>query len=126
MGTSSAQPAPEDRPLISGRRASDLAGLFKVFANETRLRMLHALVRAGELRVTDLAEVLGMKPQAVSNQLQRLADQGIVGADREGSSVLYRVTDPCVPWLLDQGFGLLDGALRRAGRRKTSRRRSER
>lgn len=104
----------EERPLVTPDQASGLVGLFKVFSNETRLRLLHALVRAGELRVTDLAEAVGAKPQAVSNQLQRLADRGIVEFRRNGNSMLYRISDPCVPALLDQGLCLLEDAEARA------------
>ena len=49
-----------------------------------------------------------MKPQAVSNQLQRLSDLGIVTARREGNSIFYRVVDRCVSGLLDQGWCLLE------------------
>ena len=52
--------------------------LFKVLANDTRIRMLHHIVRSGEATVTDLAKTLGMKPQAVSNQLMRLSDTGML------------------------------------------------
>jgi DNA-binding transcriptional ArsR family regulator len=83
-----------------------LAG--KVLANDTRLRLLHALVRAGELCVTDLATVVGMTPQAVSNQLQRMVDQGIVGTRRNGNHIHYRIVDPCVMNLLDQGLCLME------------------
>ena len=62
-----AKPALKDRPLLSPVQAGGLAAVFKVLANDTRLRLLHALVRADELCVTDLAASLGMKPQAVSN-----------------------------------------------------------
>jgi DNA-binding transcriptional ArsR family regulator len=82
--------------------------LFKVFGNDTRLRLLHALVRQGELCVTALAEAVGMKPQAVSNQLQRLADRGILGARRNGSNIHYRIIDPCVPVLLERGLCLIE------------------
>ena len=68
------QPAIETRPLINDDQAESLMRLFKVFSNDTRLRLLHALVREDELCVSDLAEGVGMKPQAVSNQLQRLVD----------------------------------------------------
>ena len=51
------------RPLLSGRQAKALESTFKVLANTTRLRMLHALVCDGELCVGELAEKLGMKPQ---------------------------------------------------------------
>jgi DNA-binding transcriptional ArsR family regulator len=89
--------------------------IFKVLANDTRLRLLHALARAGELRVNDLAEVVAMTPQAVSNQLQRLADRGILGSRRERTSIYYRIVDPCVTSLLDQGLCLAEDAKSRRG-----------
>src|SRR5436190_11370931 len=97
-----------DRPLISPVQAGGLAAVFKVLANDTRLRLLHALVRADELCVTDLAAAVGMKPQAVSNQLQRLSDLGILASRREGSNIHYRLVDLCVRSLLDQGICLME------------------
>ena len=94
--------------LLSPEQAGELMRLFKVFANDTRLRLLHALVREGELCVTDLADALGMKPQAVSNQLQRLVDRGILACRRNGSNVYYQVADPCVPVLLERGVCLIE------------------
>ncbi len=90
--------------------AGELAGTFKVLANDTRLRLLHALVRAGELCVSDLAAELGMAPQAVSNQLQRLADRRIVTTRREGNRILYRIVDACVPALLELALCLTEEA----------------
>src|SRR3954470_2852486 len=83
-------PALKDRPLLTPIQAGGLAAVFKVLANDTRLRLLHSLVRADELCVTDLAASLGMTPQAVSNQLQRLSDLGILASRREGNSIFYR------------------------------------
>lgn len=97
-----------DRPLLSPDEAERLAALFKNFANDTRLRLLHALVRDGETCVTDLAEAVAMTPQAVSNQLQRLVDRGILASRRNGNNVLYRVADPCVPVLLEHGLCLVE------------------
>src|SRR5437588_4122773 len=85
----------KERPLLSPIQAGGLAAVFKVLANDTRLRLLHALVRADELCVTDLAATLGMKPQAVSNQLQRLSDLGIVESRRDGNNIHYRLVDLC-------------------------------
>jgi DNA-binding transcriptional ArsR family regulator len=85
--------------------------VFRVLANETRLRLLHALVRADELPVGQLAAAVAMKPQAVSNQLQRLADLGIVAARREGTSICYRLVDLCVRALLEQGLCLMEQSL---------------
>ena len=97
-----------ERPLLDQDQAAELVRLYKVLANETRLRLLHALERSGELSVTDLATAVEMKPQAVSNQLQRLADRRIVASRREGSRLFYRIADPCVPGLLDLGMCLLE------------------
>jgi ArsR family transcriptional regulator, lead/cadmium/zinc/bismuth-responsive transcriptional repressor len=102
------RPALKERPLLSPIQAGGLASVFKVLANDTRLRLLHALVRADELCVTDLAASLGMKPQAVSNQLQRLSDLGILSSRRDGNSIYYRLEDFCVRSLLDQGLCLME------------------
>jgi DNA-binding transcriptional ArsR family regulator len=98
----------EDRALITPQQAGDLVGVFKVLANDTRLRLLHVLVRSGEMCVTDLAAALRMKPQAVSNQLQRLVDRGILGATRNGQNIRYRIVDRCVTSLLDRGLCLIE------------------
>src|SRR6476660_6500367 len=102
------KPSLKDRPLLTPIQAGGLAAVFKVLANDTRLRLLHALVRADELCVTDLAASVGMKPQAVSNQLQRLSDLGILASRREGNNIHYRLVDLCVRSLLDQGFCLVE------------------
>lgn len=96
------------RELISQSQAGRLEGVFKMLANDTRLRLLHALVRAGQLCVTDLADAVGLRPQAVSNQLQRLVDRGIVTARRDGNRIWYRITDPCVTELLDLAWCLTE------------------
>ena len=102
------KPSLKERPLLTPIQAGGLAAVFKVLANDTRLRLLHALVRADELCVTDLAASLGMKPQAVSNQLQRLSDLGILASRRDGNSIHYRLVDLCVRSLLDQGLCLVE------------------
>ena len=101
-------PALADRPLLDQGQAGELVRLYKVLASETRLRMLHALTRTSELCVTDLAAELEMKPQAVSNQLQRLVDSRIVAVRRRGGRAFYRIADSCVPGLLDLGICLLE------------------
>jgi DNA-binding transcriptional ArsR family regulator len=113
----SPKPRLADRSLLSAAQAAELSGVFKVLANDTRLRLLHALARAGGLSVTQLAGTVGMKPQAVSNQLQRLADRGIVVPRRVGLQVHYRIVDPCVVGLLDRGWCLMEDAEARSARR---------
>ena len=101
-------PAIETRPLLSRQEAGRLMRLFKVFASDSRLRLLHALVREDELCVTDLARAVEMKAQAVSNQLQRLVDRGMLRARREGVNIYYQVADPCVKMLLERGVCLIE------------------
>ena len=96
-----------DGELMAEPVVGDLAQLFKVLANDNRLRMLHAIHCAGELSVSDIAQEVGASQQAVSNQLQRLVDQRIVHARRDGQRVLYKIIDPCVPGLMDLGVCLI-------------------
>jgi ArsR family transcriptional regulator, lead/cadmium/zinc/bismuth-responsive transcriptional repressor len=106
----SIRPGLRARPLLSPGESAELEALFKVLGNQTRLRMLHALARAGEVCVTDLAEELEMKPQAISNQLQRLVDRGMVAPRRNGNNIFYRIVDPCIVSLLDRGVCLIEEA----------------
>ena len=99
---------PGGRPPITPEQAVELMGVFKVLANDTRLRLLHALACAGEMCVTGLGTALGLTPQAVSNQLQRLADRGIVAPRRQGHHIYYRIVNPCVTDLLDRGLCLVE------------------
>lgn len=110
------RPSLKERPLLSPIQAGGLAAVFKVLANDTRLRLLHALVRADELCVTDLAASVGMKAAAISNQLQRLSDLGILASRREGTNIHYRLVDLCVKGLLEQGWCLMEEANNRTQR----------
>jgi len=102
----SAEPIAQDRSLLPEESAAELEAVFKMLGNRTRLRMIYALTRAGEMCVTELASALEMKPQAVSNQLQRLTDRGILASKRTGINIYYRVVDRCVVSLLDRGIHL--------------------
>lgn len=102
------KPRIDRRPQLNTALASNLEATFKVLANATRLRMIHALIRKPDLCVGDLADAVGQKPQAVSNQLQRLVDKGIVASRRSGTQIHYRIVDPCTVSLLDQGLCLTE------------------
>lgn len=97
---------PEQAP-ITAEEAVELEDLFKILANDTRLRLLHTLARVEEMCVCDLAMAVDMTPQAISNQLQRLADRGIVATRRSGNMIYYRVIDRCVIGLLQKAMCLL-------------------
>jgi DNA-binding transcriptional ArsR family regulator len=106
----SLKPGLTKRALISGSTAERLADVFEVLANDTRLRMLHALAIGGELSVSALADTVGMKTAAVSNQLQKLSLRSIVKSRRNGNTIYYRILDPCVLKLLDRGLCLTEDA----------------
>lgn len=107
------------RSMISMAEAGALERTFKVLANATRLRLLHALVKRPGLSVTELADAVGMKPQAVSNQLQRLVDKGILSNVRSGINMYYRIVDPCIMDLLDQGLCLTEDTWNRQSPKST-------
>ena len=100
-----------ERTLLSPMLAGQLAGLFKVMSNDTRLRLLHELIRQKEACVSDLSAALGMSPQAISNQLQRLTDWRILASRREGNSIFYRIINPCIPELLDRALCFVEADL---------------
>jgi DNA-binding transcriptional ArsR family regulator len=102
------RPPLRDRPLLSFVEAVKVMALFKVLSNDTRVRILHHIVRSGEATVTDIARTLGMKPQAVSNQLVRLSDTRMLASRREGNNVFYRVENGCVAPLLDLALCLME------------------
>lgn len=115
INTPCCPPKPDlnERALLDGPQAEELESMFKMLGNATRLRLLHALIRSDELCVNDLAAALDMKQQAISNQLQRLSDRGIVGSRRRGNQVFYRIVDSCVADLLDRGWCLTEDACQR-------------
>ena len=111
------KPELQERPLLIPEQAIEIADIFKILANDTRLRLLHALVLTEELCVTELSTCVGMKTQAVSNQLQRLINQGILRSRRDGNNIYYQIADPCVIGLLEQGLCLMEEAKERSRER---------
>lgn len=102
------KPSLAERDLLTYEQTAQLVALFKTLGNDTRLRLLHALHRGGRVAAGELAEQVGMTAQAISNQLQRLTDRGIVTARREGNKVFYTLADPCVPAVLDLALCLTE------------------
>ena len=81
----------------------DLAELFKVFGDSTRIRILSVLL-GEELCVCDLAEVLGMNQSAVSHQLKILKQAKLINNRREGKQVYYSLADTHVSTILAMGL----------------------
>jgi len=82
---------------------SDLAELFKVFGDFTRIKILFALLKE-PVCVTDLAEKLGLTQSAVSHQLRLLKQSRLVKSRREGKLVFYYLADDHVGTIIGQGI----------------------
>ena len=81
----------------------DLAELFKVFGDSTRIRILFVLLES-EVCVCDLAQALGMTQSAISHQLKILKSSKLVRCRREGKAVFYALADDHVRTILSQGM----------------------
>lgn len=81
----------------------DLAELFKVFGDSTRIKILYALFEA-EMCVCDIAELLGLTQSAISHQLRVLKNAKLVSFRREGKTVYYSLADQHVRLIIDQGM----------------------
>jgi DNA-binding transcriptional ArsR family regulator len=81
----------------------DLADLFKVFSDTTRIKILYSLM-GGEQRVADIAEAIGATQSAVSHQLRILKTARLVKFQRDGKNVLYSLADDHVYTMLAQGM----------------------
>ncbi len=81
----------------------DLAELYKVFGDSTRIKILYVRVSA-ELRVYDIARLLGMTQSAVSHQLRILKNNKLVKFRREGKTVFYALDDDHVRSILKLGM----------------------
>ena len=81
----------------------DLADLFKVFSDTTRIKILYALMDR-ELCVASIAEEVGATQSAVSHQLRILKNARLVKFQRDGKNILYSLSDNHVYTVLAQGM----------------------
>lgn len=81
----------------------DLAEVFKVFGDSTRIKILYALFE-GEMCVCDMAEFLGVSQSAVSHQLRVLKQARLVKFRREGKVVFYSLADDHVKHIFNEGL----------------------
>lgn len=81
--------------------ATALAERFKLLSDPSRLRIVDALVEAGELCVGSIAELVGSSESATSHQLRNLRLAGFVRSRRHGREVFYSVADSHIRVLLD-------------------------
>ena len=80
----------------------DLAELFKVFGDSTRIRILFVLFES-EVCVCDIADALNMTQSAISHQLQILKQSKLVKDRRAGKSIFYSLADDHVRTIIAQG-----------------------
>lgn len=81
----------------------DLAELYKVFGDSTRIKILYVLFEA-EMCVCDIARLLNMSMSAISHQLRVLKQSRLVKFRREGKTVFYSLADDHVRTIIDQGM----------------------
>ena len=81
----------------------DVAELFKVFGDSTRVRIICALFES-EMCVCDIAGVLNMTQSAISHQLRVLKQARLVKYRREGKTVFYSLADKHIQTIFDQAF----------------------
>jgi len=94
-------PSPECMP--DEELLYDLADLFKVFSDTTRIKILYALM-GRELCVADIAEATETSQSAVSHQLRTLKQSHLVKFRRDGRNILYSLADDHVYTMLNQGM----------------------
>jgi DNA-binding transcriptional ArsR family regulator len=81
----------------------DLAELFKIFGDSTRIKILYVLFEA-ELCVCDIAQLLNMSQSAISHQLRALKQSKLVKYRREGKTIFYSLADSHVQTIIGQGM----------------------
>lgn len=89
--------------MLSEDLLIDLADLYRVFGDSTRIRILYALFES-EMCVCDIAQVLGMSISAISHQLRVLKQARLVKYRREGKTVFYALSDDHVRSIINQGL----------------------
>lgn len=81
----------------------DLAEIFKVFGDSTRIKILYVLFES-EMCVCDIAQLLNMNQSAISHQLKILKQNRLVKSRREGKAVFYSLADGHVRTIINQGL----------------------
>jgi ArsR family transcriptional regulator len=103
--TRAAKTLPPSSPIrVSPITINRLKDVFKMLADESRLKIVLALAQDGELHVTALRELLGQSQPAVSHHLTLMRMVGLVGSRRDGKHNYYHLSSLHVRELLEQFF----------------------
>ncbi len=90
------------KTLLADEEIFDLAELFKVFGDSTRIKIINALMMR-ELCVCDIAAITNSTPSAISHQLRVLKQSKLVKYRKEGKSVFYSLDDEHVKEIFEKG-----------------------
>lgn len=88
---------------VSNNDLFDLADLFKVFSDSTRIRILFSLFE-NEKNVNTISKELGISQSAISHQLRYLKDSNLVKSRRNGQSIFYALSDNHVEFIIKLGL----------------------
>ncbi|HHT92175.1 MAG TPA: metalloregulator ArsR/SmtB family transcription factor [Clostridia bacterium] len=91
------------KALPDENKLMDLADLFKVFGDSTRIKILY-LLSVNEMCVCDIANLIGLSQSAISHQLRVLKQAKLVKYRREGKVVFYSLDDDHVSSIIKQGL----------------------
>lgn len=89
--------------MLPAEEYTDLAMLYKLFGDATRVKIMHVLEKS-ELCVCDLAVLLGMTKSAISHQLKELRLANLVKFRKEAQNVYYSLADEHVKMIMDMGL----------------------
>jgi ArsR family transcriptional regulator, lead/cadmium/zinc/bismuth-responsive transcriptional repressor len=100
---------PEDidkarKAMLDIHTIDDLSGLFKIFGDSTRIRILWILDAVGEMCVCGMSETLDMSISAVSHQLRILKDADLIKGRRDGKNIYYSLCDHHVKLILEMAL----------------------
>lgn len=91
-----------DNEMPSIEKLYDLAELFKIFGDSTRIRILFVLFEH-EVNVTELSEALEMNQSAISHQLKILKQSKLIKSRRDGKQIFYSLADDHVATIIKMG-----------------------
>ena len=94
----------KDNAMPSDDELYYLSELFKIFGDQTRIRILYILLKNGELCVQDIADAIDMSQSSVSHQLRVLKQSQLVRFRREGRTIYYSLADEHVHTIMQQGL----------------------
>lgn len=92
-----------DRIYVTEEQLFDLAELFKIFGDSTRIKILYELSDK-EMNVSDIALTLNMNQSAISHQLRVLKNSKLVKNRRDGKAIYYSLADSHVQTIINQGM----------------------